>query len=42
MPIDASNVMLLDPSTKKPTRVGRESKEGKLVRVAKKSKTVIK
>ena len=42
MPIDASNVMLLDPSTKKPTRVGRESKEGKLVRVTKKSKTVIK
>ena len=42
MPIDASNVMILDPSTKKQARVGRESKEGKLVRVAKKSKTVIK
>lgn len=36
-PIDASNVMFVDPKTNKPTRIGREVKDGKLVRVAKKS-----
>ena len=36
-PIHASNVMLIDPKTKKPTRVGFEVKEGKKVRIAKKS-----
>jgi large subunit ribosomal protein L24 len=41
-PIDASNVMLLDPKTNKPTRVGIkvvETKDGKTekIRVAKKS-----
>lgn len=40
--IDASNVMLVDPSEKKPTRVGRKSENGKLVRVAKKSGTTLK
>lgn len=40
--IDASNVMLIDPSTKKPTRVGRKLVDGKLVRVAKKSGTTLK
>jgi large subunit ribosomal protein L24 len=40
--INASNVMVLDPESKKPTRVGREKQEGKTVRVAKKSKTVLK
>lgn len=41
--IHASNVMLLDPESKKPTRVGRQTnKEGKLVRIAKKSGTVLK
>ena len=36
--IDASNVMILDPKTKKPTRIGHTTnKTGKKVRVAKKS-----
>ena len=39
--IHASNVMLVDPSSKKPTRVGREKRNGKNVRVAKKSKTAL-
>ena len=36
-PIHHSNVMLVDPKTNKPTRIGIERKEGKRVRVAKKS-----
>ena len=38
-PIDASNVMLMDPKTKKRTRVGHttDSKTGKKIRIAKKS-----
>ena len=37
-PIHASNVMLLDPKTKKPTRVKIEKDEkGKKIRIAKKS-----
>ena len=39
--IDASNVMLLDPKTKKPTRIGHKVVKGKKVRVAKKSGTVL-
>ncbi len=36
--IDASNVMIIDPKTKKPTRIGHTTnKAGKKVRVAKKS-----
>src|SRR5512141_2689434 len=35
--IHISNVMVVDPSTKKPTRVKRETREGKRVRVAVKS-----
>ena len=35
--INVSNVMLIDPETKKPTRVGREVVDNKIVRVAKKS-----
>lgn len=35
--IHASNVMLLDPKTNKPTRVGYKVEDGKKVRVAKKS-----
>jgi large subunit ribosomal protein L24 len=42
MPIHASNVMVLDPETKKGTRIGRVAQDGKNVRMAKKSKTVIK
>ena len=41
-PLHSSNVMLLDPKTKKATRVGyRISKEGKKERIAKKSNTII-
>ena len=37
-PIHASNVMLLDPKTKKPTRIGHSvNKDGKKIRVTKKS-----
>ncbi len=39
--IDASNVMLMDPETKKGTRVGRKMEDGKIVRVAKKSGKVL-
>ncbi len=28
MPIDTSNVMIIDPQSKKPTRVGRKPNEG--------------
>lgn len=40
-PIDASNVAILDPKTNKATRVGYQVVDGKKVRVAKKSNTVI-
>jgi large subunit ribosomal protein L24 len=37
-PIDASNVMVIDPETGKPSRVGRrKADDGKLVRYSKKS-----
>ncbi|MDC3417806.1 50S ribosomal protein L24 [Aquibacillus salsiterrae] len=36
-PIHVSNVMLLDPKSGEPTRVGYEVKDGKKVRIAKKS-----
>jgi large subunit ribosomal protein L24 len=36
-PIHISNVMLVDPKTNKPTRVRVERKDGRRVRVAKKS-----
>ena len=36
--IHASNVMIIDPKTKKPTRIGHSvNKDGKKIRVAKKS-----
>lgn len=38
-PIDASNVALVDPKTKKATRVGHAEVKGKKVRVTKKSGT---
>ena len=42
MPIDVSNVALIDPKTDKPTRVGfRIEEDGTKVRVAKKSGEVI-
>ncbi len=37
VPIHVSNVMVLDPKTNEPTRVGRRKEDGKLVRYAKKS-----
>lgn len=40
-PIDASNVAILDPKTNKATRVGYQVVDGKKVRVANKSNTVI-
>ena len=36
-PIDASNVAIVDPKTKKPTRIGSKVVKGKKVRYAKKS-----
>lgn len=39
--IHISNVMLLDPKTKKPTRVGYKFEDGKKVRFAKQSGTII-
>lgn len=36
-PIHVSNVMLVDPKTKKPTRVGHKEVKGKKVRVTKAS-----
>lgn len=40
-PIDASNVALVDPKTKKPTKIGHKIVNGKKVRVAKKSGTIL-
>lgn len=40
-PIHVSNVMLIDPSTNEPTRVGYKVVDGKKVRYAKKSGEVI-
>ena len=41
LPLHSSNVALICPKTKKPTRVGFESKGDKKVRVARKSGSVI-
>lgn len=41
-PIDISNVMLIDPKTGEPTRVGRKLVDGKLQRYSKKSGEIIK
>lgn len=40
-PIDASNVMYYDKDAKKATRIGHEIKDGKKVRVSRKSGKVI-
>ena len=40
-PIHVSNVMLLDPSTNEPTRVGARREGGRRMRVAKRSGEVI-
>lgn len=39
--IHISNVMVLDPKTGEPTRIGRKEEGGKIVRYAKKSKEVL-
>ena len=41
VPIHISNVMLIDPKTDAPTRIGRRLEDGKIVRFAKKSGEVI-
>lgn len=41
-PIHVSNVMLIDPDTKKPSRVRIEKRDGVRTRVAVKSKTPVK
>ena len=40
-PIHASNVMIIDPKTKKPTRIGKKIVKDKKVRIAKKSSEVL-
>lgn len=40
-PIHLSNLMLIDPKTGAPTRVGRKEENGKIVRYSKKSGEVI-
>lgn len=40
-PIHVSNVMLLDPKTNEPTRVGHKIVDGKKVRVSKKTGEII-
>jgi large subunit ribosomal protein L24 len=37
MPINASNVMVVDPKTGKGTRIGKKEVGGKMVRIARKS-----
>ena len=39
--IHVSNVMLLDPESNKPSRIGKEVKDGNKVRIAKKSGAAI-
>ncbi len=41
-PIHISNILLIDPKTGKPTRIGRRLENGKLVRYSKKSGEIIK
>ena len=41
-PVHISNLMLVDPKTGEPTRVGRKEVDGKLVRYSKKSGEIIK
>ena len=40
-PIHASNVMIIDPKTKKPTRIGHTIKNDKKVRITKRSSEVL-
>ena len=40
-PIHASNVMIIDPKTKKPTRIGKKTDKEKKVRIARRSSDVL-
>ena len=40
-PIDRSNVMIIDPKTKKPTRIGHTIVKDKKVRIARRSSDVL-
>lgn len=40
-PVHISNIMLLDPKTGKPSKVGRKENDGKIVRFSKKSGEVL-
>ena len=40
-PVHVSNIMLIDPKTKKRTRVGFKIQKGKKVRIAKRSNTIL-
>ncbi len=42
VPIDVSNLMVIDPASEKPSRIGRKTEDGKIVRYAKKSGKTIK
>ncbi|MBS1723936.1 MAG: 50S ribosomal protein L24 [Armatimonadetes bacterium] len=42
VPIHVSNLMVIDPASDQPTRVGRRKEEGKIVRYGKKSGKTIK
>ncbi|HRI43772.1 MAG TPA: 50S ribosomal protein L24 [Fimbriimonadaceae bacterium] len=42
VPIHISNIMLIDPKTDKPTRIGRRKEGDKIVRYAKKSNETLK
>ena len=41
-PVHVSNLMLIDPKTGEPTRIGRKEVDGKIVRYSKKSGEIIK
>ena len=41
-PIHVSNVMIMDPKSNKPSRIGYKMKDDKKVRFAKKSNTILK
>lgn len=41
-PVHVSNLMLVDPKTGEPTRIGRREENGKIVRYSKKSGEIIK
>ena len=40
-PIDRSNVMIIDPKTKKPTRIGKKIVKDKKVRISRRSNDVL-